>query len=353
MLQIVKKDHLSDDDILKWNQLWSNEETASIWNSYNWYSACKQTVFPGIEVWYVYQADELVAIIPLEQKKFRFVTCLTTFGQPYTDKSTILIKKDYLKQVPYIIENLGVKIPVVLNEIEHSQCSEYLSDVLHEVSNECPYIDLKQDIIEQVKRSQWNRINNKAKICTYKFEVHQGEAAQNYINKIWEIEEISNKEELGRIVFVNDKIKDLYRKMSLSPETMITLLLDNDKVIACTLGFFIKGNSYLMHNWGYDIDYKKETPGKMIFLFNLRFLLSHNCIKFDFSRGVSLTKKYFSIYSENNYTLFLNLKGINKIWFKLMIILRRYHHNTNENESFLHKQLFKIWSHITKKRSFG
>jgi len=343
MLRVEKKEQLTNDDINEWNQLWEKEESASFWSSYNWYIACKETAFPSIEVWFAYQDTELVAVVSLEARRYRFVKCLMSFGQPYTDKSTILIKKEYSNFIPDIVKNLGTKIPVILTEIEYSQCQVLLADVTYEISSVSPYLDMSQDITQQVKKYEWNKLNRKVDNCTYNFVVYHGEEAHNNIDKVWEIEELSNKANRGRSRFINETIKNLYRKASGSPYTMIAVLLDGDRTIACKLGFFERNKQFILHNWSYDDTYKEATPGRLILLMTLKYLITRDCKKYDFSRGESIIKSHFSKYTENNYTLIYNAGNFYLKWFKIWIKIREMHLNAKKKNSFLHKQMFKIW----------
>jgi len=326
MLQILKKDQLSDEDIIEWKILWSKEESATYFNSYDWYIACKQTMFPNIEVWFVYQDGEFIAVVPLDSEKFSKIQCLVTYGQPYTDKSTILIKKNYLKLMPNIMQNLSKEKPVVLTEIEESQCIGFLPDTLHEIACANPYIDLNQDIMQQVKKYEWNKLKRKIDKMDFNFVVYQGEQASQHIDTVFKIEELSNKIKRSRGLFISETIRDLYRKVSESPETIIALLLDDDKAIACILGFYCKEKYFLLHNWSYDEAYQKEAPGRLILFMILQYLIERNCIKFDFSRGVSIIKKHFSTYSENNYCLYYSAKKIYLLWFRIVIALNKNHY---------------------------
>ena len=349
MLQIYKKDQLNDEDITQWNQLWEKEESASYWNSFCWYNACKQTAYPDIEVWFVYQDSELIAILPLEPKRYKLVNCLVTFGQPFTDKSTILINKNNSKLIPEIIKKLGVSKPVILTEIEQSQCAELLSDVLHEESAACLYLDFTMDFEKQVAMKMWRQFDRKVKKSTYTYTVYHGNDAQPYIDVLWDIEQLSNKAKLGRLHFFNDTIKELYRKATAGPDTMLTILYDGEKTFAYELGFLTKGKYYIGHIWAYDDEYKKIGPGRFILNWLLQYLKDHNCVKYDFSRGESIIKSDHAIYSEKNYTLYYNAKNLTLLWFKLRVrLMERYLLSKNKDGS-----LYKIWTKLKEfKRSF-
>lgn len=342
MLQIDKKDILNDKDILQWNQLWEKEETATYWNSFNWYNACKQTAYPKIEIWFVYREEELIAVLPLEPKRYKQIKCLITFGQPYTDKSTILIKKDSVVLLPEIIKNLGTKKPVILTEMEHSLCAELLPNVLHEVSAVCPYLDFKQDFEQQVTMKMWRQFDRKVKKSTYTYTVYHGKDAEPHISVLWDIERLSNKDKLGRVHFINDTIIDLYRKAAEGPETVLTVLYDGDKKFAYELGFLTKEKYYIGHIWSYDDEYKKIGPGRFILNWLLQYLMNLNCVKYDFSRGESIIKSDHTIYSENNYTLYYNSKNFTLLWFKIRVKLMEKYLESKKKDG----TLYKFWTKI-------
>ena len=346
MLQIIKKGYLNDCDVAEWKLLWDTVKSATFFNSYNWYNACVHSMFPNIIVWFVYQDDRLIAVLPLEPMRSWLIPCLMTYGQPYSSKSTILIREDYTAMLPQILKQLGESKLVVLNEIEESQCSDFISYVLHETASVSPYVNLKQDIYQQVKKQEWNYISKKAYKSDYQFIVYHAENAYQRVNTIWEIEQRSNKPKRSRNIFTTKAVKDFYRQISATPEATLAVLQDGDKAIACLFGFYVKGNNFLVDYMSYDEAYKRNTPGKLVIVLLLRYLMEHGCVKFDFSRGETIIKKHYSTYRENNYTLFCNVRKWQLNWLKLCLWLkhcyyyqRRFLKKIGINIKFLNKIL--------------
>jgi hypothetical protein len=325
MLKKKKKNMLNCADIDEWNSLWSISETASFFNSHQWYKACSQSMFHNICIWFVYQDSMLIAVVSLEPTKRWFISCFVSFGQPYTGKSTILVHDNYVSMIPNIIKQLDIRKMIMLTEVEESQCKNFLVGTIHEIASVSPYLLLNQDVYRQVKKQEWNYISKKADKSGFKLSVYNGEESLAHIDVLWNIEQRSHKLQKGRQLFKSDRVKKLYALLSKAPETMLAVLYDDEIAIACFFGFYVK-NSFLVDYISFDEEYKKDSPGKLVIVLLYKYLISIGCEKFDYSRGESMWKRHYSSYSENNYTLYFTKNKPVSFWISACLRIKQFYY---------------------------
>ncbi|NUM33610.1 MAG: GNAT family N-acetyltransferase [Candidatus Brocadiae bacterium] len=320
---IIKIALLNDKDIEQWKDLWEKSNQSTFFNSYDWYHVCKEILKEDIVVFFIWKGKKLTAIAPLMKKNVYGIQCLTLFGEPYTDKITILSEQCEPTILKEILEELSKNNSIVLKELEETCINEWIEGHLYEIASENPYVNLKEDLKTQVKKKEWNLLVNKLKNQPFSFELYKREEAQKWISLLWEIEERSNKVERHRNLFRSLKAKELFLRIANSHMTVLAVLKYRGKPIAHMLGYNIKGIVFMAHHMAFDLEYKKMLPGKVLIVALLTHLQEKNFKIFDFSRGQTILKRHFSIYEKKNYNVYLPSNLVDKIWWNLVLEIKK------------------------------
>lgn len=319
MLEIVLKDKIEQADEDEWINLWSKSKHSHFFNSPYWYKACLTGLLQKISIWFVYDNTRLIAIIPLCKSIKYAIPCLSTIGNPYTDKCPILIDDKYFSEIPNILSQIGKNKPIILCEVPEGWNISLSRNLLMAYSSSNPFIRLNEEILHQVKRGEWNNVKRKAEKTPYCFKVFRGMDAHKIINILWDIEATSNKPKRRRAMFRLEKVKAMFEIASMSDCSLLAVLFDNDLPIAHMFGYSV-GNTFLAHHMAFREEYFKDVPGKIVIVKLISYLLEFGCEVFDFSRGETVLKKHFSTYREINNNYYCNLHWINRQWFRLVML---------------------------------
>lgn len=335
MLEIVLKSKIEQEDEDDWIKLWRRSKQSHFFNSPYWYNACSNGLLQKISIWFVYDNTRLIAIVPLCKSIKYAIPCLSTIGNPYTDKCPILVDDDYFSEIPNILSQIGKHKPVILCEVPEGWKTVLSGNQLVEYSSINPFIRLNEEILCQVKRGEWNNVKRKAEKTSYCFKVLIGEEAYKNINILWDIETTSNKPKRKRAMFRQERVKALFTVASLSDCSLLAVLLDNDIPIAHMFGYRVD-NTFLAHHMAFREEYFKDVPGKIVIVKLISYLSESGCDVFDFSRGETLLKKHFSTYREINNNHYCNLHFVNMQWFRLVILSKNIYKKIRHKS----KQLF-------------
>lgn len=321
MLLVLEKDELNSKDIWDWQELWEELDSVSFFSSYSWYLACRDGLKQCIHVWYVYYEGELIGIFPFCLIRRNGVTCWGIIGKPYTDKCAVLMNSKYFYLLSEILSEIGRSTPVLMEEVPGGWKVD--NAVLVDKASVNPFVLLKEDILRQVKRKEWNNIKSKSENKGYIFRLFRGEEVRKNIHIIWEIEKQSNKPARKRTMFDSEAAKALFVKASEGRDTILAVLFDGVKPIAHMFGYTVKNKVFHAHHMSFLEEYSKDTPGKIVIYLLISNLKERGFDIFDFSRGETMLKKHFSTYKEINYNYYFNCTWNVRLWFRLCMSIKR------------------------------
>lgn len=322
MLIINEKSKLSENDITDWTKLWEKLDTAHFFNSYRWYLACKNGLKQNVKVWFVYYNTVIIGVFSLCESRRYGIKCWNIIGKPYTDKCSVLFDGDYYEYLPQILLEIGKKRPVILEEVPETWKNDENNLVLREVASINPYVKLDEDILNQVKRKEWNNIKRKAEKSELYFKVFSSCDIRDNIHVLWEIEKKSNKSSKHREMFGLEKTRDMFQIVAEGDDSMLFVLYDGNNPVAHMFGYNIKDSVFHAHHMSYDQDYFKQTPGKIVIYWLISYLKKNGYHIFDFSRGETMLKKHFSTYKELNYVYYYNCSPFVLRWFENSLFIK-------------------------------
>lgn len=330
--KITKELQLSDKII--WDDLWKKHGKSFFSSSY-WFESFSKTFNINTSVFYFSIEKDVICIIPFEVKKYGvFLQYLKGVGGKFQDKSNILINTSYLEYLNDILEIVYMNHNVILNEVE--ECFQrYISRKYPgKISSINPFIDLTADIVSQTKKRQWNSVTNKIKKNDFLFDVSFNQVETTNPEILWRIEQESNKMSNGRAIFDDQHVRYLFTELLKHDETVLAVLYYEKIPISYILGYVIGGEVFMAHHMTFNQNFEKLQPGKVILVRLLKYLKDKKFICFDFSRGETLFKKQFSVFSVENKNLYL-FRGSKNVLVILFLYL----------ESFIKrfKRFIKVW----------
>ena len=326
MYKIVKINELNEETIKEWKELWNLSKNKNYFNSFEWFENYTSTF--SIKQFILlkgYSTKGLEFILPLIYVKKNNLKCI---GGKYLDKVSFLYNDNPMKCIDnlkrYAKEN---HISITLYECDFNTCFLENKDCIIEFASDNPYVDLNQNLDNVIKSKEKRYIKNIIrKNNEVNFKIIVGKNAQNYIETIFDIENRSNKPKLRKALFIDDKSKNLFRKISQTKYGMLCILYYNGLPIAHMLGLIVPNQTFMAYHMAYDKQYRKYQPGKLVIYHLLNYLKNQSYSIFDFSRGNSILKRHFSIENAKHYNIYINPNLNIKIHFiykKNIIFLKK------------------------------
>ena len=304
MLIVNKYSYIDKKLMNSWNDLWQKSSSKTFFNSYDWFRICLQTFnYQQYLIITVEENNNLIAILPLVKKK----TCFVSPGERYLDNTTLLIKNASENIIPIIIEFIQKnKFQVILNEVGES-LSKYFQSIPKTFSSNNQKKKKNKSIENIIKHKELRYLKrimekNKEHIC---FSVYKGLECYEQIERIFEIEKESNKPQLKKDIFRNQKARILFKYISKTNNSLLIILKYNNMDIA-HLFSLVYDKTVMAYHMAYNKYYSSLQPGKLIFIHLMEYMLENNLQILDFSRGDSILKRHFSNDSTKKYNLYIN-----------------------------------------------
>lgn len=336
MFKIEKIDNLDSKTIKEWKKLWEVCPNRNYFNSVEWFQ--NYTITFSIKKYIIlkgYDNKELQFILPLVQISKNTFTCI---GGRYLDKVSLLYNGE-IKTIINEIKKYAIKTKksIILSECDFSIDCIDNENLIIEFASDNPYVELNQDLNLIVKKKEKRYIEGiLRKNESLNFKIIIGKNIQNYIENIFDIESRSNKIKRKKALFRNDNVKDLFRNIAKTDYGMLCILCYNEIPIAHMFGLIASPKKFMAYHMAFDQVYGRLQPGKLVIYYLLNYFKKIKYDIFDFSRGNSLLKKHFSIYSSKNYNIYINPNIFLKFRFicrkkiiKIKALIKRYYKKTN------------------------
>lgn len=306
MLIIKEIDKLDTKTKEEWKKLWQQNATRNYFNSLWWfqnyisvYQSHQYTILKG------YNNNSIQFILPLIKMPFKN---LVVIGGRYLDKVSFLYKGD-IREIIKTLEKYCIESKKTITLLE---CNFNINCIkeqkcITEFASDNPFVSLNQDLDSVIKRKEKRYIENiLRKNNNLSFKIISGKDVQDYIDIIFDIESRSNKIKKSKALFVDEKVRELFRNISKTDYSMLCILYYNNIPIAHMIGLIATPSNFMAYHMAFDKEYSHFQPGKLVIYHLLNYLKNKEYNVFDFSRGNSLLKKHFSIENSKNYNVYIN-----------------------------------------------
>lgn len=310
---------------LEWNQLVSQSETNTVFQTYEWFQ-CWWKVFGAqnhLLLIIVYHNQELVGIAPLmilggyPKRVMKFV------GDGKADYCDFIISREKKAILSIIMKHIFSIShqwdSIVLTNIPgYSLTAEVLYEVsshyrygnkfLSRIVNICPTLVIQgnqEEIIRLINRPtlkrRYNYFKNNGDL---KFiNISNPEHAQKYLEVFFQ-QHIKRWNFRGASSLFNDQDnRNFYYELTrslLDKQWLLFSVLEYDGVpIAFHYGFDYN-SKLIWYKPSFDIDYFRRSPGKVLLRFLIDYTLENNKSEFDFTIGDELFKNEFANQKRNN-----------------------------------------------------
>ena len=299
----------------------------------------------------IYYKKEVIAILPLEIRKFYLLKILQWIGTEYSDYCNPILSEDIQKN--FNKKNFIDVWKLILKELKNDFDIIFLNNQLSHING------LRNPFVEHFSTWKFSKIYNidlannfdnykndiKNKNKKYAYEIHRTlikyEKLKS-ISKDLRIEILnSDQDNLNFKNILNEKKTQLAKKNIRNNlhiryekifENLIKLKKINfylislkieDEVLSRCFGIKYKGTFYYHIPTVLSNSYKKYKPGKILIIELIRWCIENNINKFDFGLGSENYKKHFSNkeISLHRYYNFNSFKGF--VAYILMYVLFR------------------------------
>lgn len=325
-----------------WNSLVSSMRLPTIFLTWEWITTWlkhfgKQYI---LFVLFIYDDCELKAIVPLAKRSLIFknklikVNVITFCGclELYPDHLDIICSADDTNNYAIIILDYFLYeykdwdvmyLPYIADNgcLESSlKLSNNSFRLIKSDDTIAPFINLENGIdscLAEMDRKKRYNLNRESKLLFDKnisFSVVNSEYDLEYgLNELFELhkERAGNKNIIS--AFYRDDIMNFHKEISkifLELDWLKLYLLknnDNNKAISAAYGF-IYGQSFSYYQTGFDPEWQRSSPGKILILKILEDLCRYNVKEFDFLGGNDSYKTYWTKKYRlmSTYTIFNN-----------------------------------------------
>lgn len=303
---------------LEWNQLLSQNETNTIFQTYEWFQSWWKAfgAHNQLHLITVYQNQELVGIAPLMISGRYLRRVIKFVGDGKADYCDFIFLNREKKAILSIVMRHIFSIShqwdsVVLSnipsdsstaEILHQICLYYRNKIISKIINLCPTLVIQgnqEKIIKLINKPVLKRrYNYFSKNGDLEFiNITDFEHAKEYLEiffkqhiKRWDFQ---HKPSLfldsNNCNFYHELARSLLEKQWL----LFSVLKYNNEPIAFHYGFDYN-SKIIWYKPSFDIDYFKYSPGKVLLRFLIQHALTHGKSEFDFTVGNELFKNEFA-----------------------------------------------------------
>lgn len=319
---------LDETQIFQWKKLWNKAENANIFNAYEWFLTCTESLKQQKYVVYLgYQDKELVAVLPLCVDTKFGVRVLRPLGKDFLVDTAFLIDKydtELLKTFFSHLKNETIFIPKV---------DEKIAGLLHSVFSEIfftllsvnPTLNLTLDLAQSITKSTRDQVKKvlRQNPEQFTFSKYIGEKQlEKHLPQMFEIDLHSAKQLRSMDLFSKKENVNFFTALcEYAPEFVQLYFLNYQNMpVAYQFGFLYK-NTFVAYQTSYLSEYRKFRPGKTMLMHLIEKLKAENVTQLDLGGGISVykqefTKEYrllYDVYFSPNSLIMFWWKGINKI----------------------------------------
>ncbi len=319
-----------DDQLKKsWRELWETSSNGNVFNSYEWFEMSLQSLsFTRYEIVACFEGKKLVAVFPLTPSKCFGIPVWVPVGHEFIVDTTLLLQ-DYSKELvsfffSQVLRNRNVYI-TTLDERIVSLLSEIDSKLFFSLISVNPYIDFGKDPLRYVsgsnKKTMRKVIKNMGSDLEFVECVTQEEKEEGFA-KMVEIEQKSSKKQQSKDIFAKAENVNFYSNIVKYSGRFVRIffLLYQGKPIVYAFILAHKAKA-IGYQTSYLSEYRKLSPGKMMFSYLFSALQKDGIDVLDLGGGVSSYKQEFTplyffqynLYYSNNIAYMLWWKGINTL----------------------------------------
>jgi len=317
--------------------IWKKVETNSYSNFFQSFDFIQEIINKdklNVKIVFIFDKNEIIAILPLEIKKYFIFNVLQWIGTNYADYCNPLLanniedldKDTFLKTWKAILNDLGKIDLIFLNKqltyiqdvenpfIKFFKTSLFSKIYLIELKNK--FDDYKEEIKKKDKKHHYEvhrtllKLEKLKNLYSYKFSVKN--SFENNINfkEIikTKIDTLNKKNKLNSFfIDVFENLITLNKIRFLSMEIKV-----NEQVMSKCFSFIYKNIFYYYIPTIYSKDFNNYKPGKVLIIEIIKWCILNNIKKFDFGLGEENYKKHFSnkVIYMHRYLKFITLKGI-------------------------------------------
>jgi len=300
-----------------WNALMGRSERRSLFLTWEWLEACRQTVFLGARLRIVgcFEGSDLVGAAPLVQRRAWYygvpVTELSFLGDPLSDRQFFLDAKgdgvataricEYLATNPFGVDLLRLEqLPLDSPTILIAQ--RYFSRVEVEQSSELPFVPMAPHWSEFEKRLEpkfRSEMRTRPKVFDsigeWNLQHVRDSGVSEMLDQISQVELSSAKASRGRAFFgVRENLECIRCFLSLASGAAVVPILSTLSISGRSVAYllaFLYDDKYHAYNMAYLPEHRKGSPGKYVMHQAIRH--AHDCGagEFDFLRGGFFMKR--------------------------------------------------------------
>ena len=334
--------------IRDWKNLWSIAENASIYNSYEWFQACKETSgAEEIEYYLWYDKRKMVATIPMITSKVFGVKVKTPIYSKYNSFKPILVEGYIQPLILQIIKDLNKK-DIYLKGVENEFCdvlSQSDLELLITLISVNPYVKLETDALSKISKSTKYQIRKVLKRNHHKIEaVNCINNLEALIDVVVNIEQNSSKKEEGQDIFSKNEMVRFYKNIVKYCKSYVEIfiLYYNSKPV--NYSFNLKYRKTLI---GYHTAYVNEfgylSPGKIMLYKLIEHAQANKFSVFDLGDGLNTFKRKYTDNYYSSYEVYASNNVYFMFWWRLVNKIRRIRQLVKTDKFNLDsKYLFKV-----------
>jgi len=330
--KVLTYQSLTGDLINSWRNLWQKAQNQSYYNSYEWFLVCLAVYkISEYKIYCCYKDNELVAIFPTVKRRKFAVNVISCPGDQYIDLAPLLLKIYDFVVVKLLIETMVKDGNLYLVQID-SKNAHFLKKMLPQglasIISLVPFIDIREDPFRDMSgdnKRKLGSLNNKYKDnLTHLFFSTKGDL-KKYFKVMVAIDQKSSKKLKSRDLFSKEENVELYETMieKSAQNIRIDLLFYKDIPIAYVFAI-VFSKRYLAINTAYLSDYKKLSPGKLLFYHIIKNLQEEGYEHFSFGLGHSRLKEEFTKRYQLQFEFYYSKNFLIMLWWKMINLLRRF-----------------------------
>jgi CelD/BcsL family acetyltransferase involved in cellulose biosynthesis len=316
--------------INEWYGLWQKAENSSVFNSYEWFLASKNSCNPNeIEIFTCRCRGKLVALLPVFYTRIFGIKVAKSLGYKFVG-TPFLMEKYETGLFKYFFSEIISRRHLYISKVDQKAAvllHKIFPGMLYLLISVNPYIDRRlspdgfiSDTSHKRVRKIVSKYSDKLKYVTYDSK----DNLDGYLKIMFDTEQESAKKLRKRDLFSNPDNRRFFANIVkyCSRFVRLNFLYFDDKPIAYTFNFMHK-NIFSGYQTSYLQEYRYLYPGKIIITDDLESLKNTPVDIFDFGGGVSNYKQEFTPVYYFLYDLYLSRNNFAIYWWKLIYRIRR------------------------------
>lgn len=334
MTQYSYQVHQRLDNALKieWDQLWQQSRYATMFNSSKWFRT-NYLASPKAEytIFAFYTGAQLVGVYASEKRQFYGITTLSPVGSTHVIDNALLVESNSQAIIRYmfnvIAKHGNIHIPRINSDSAHglNQAFPEASYVLLYVAPKMPIAGL--DPLRYLSRSdrrELERLKRQYHVDLEYKEYRYPDNLDQQLNMMINLDTHSAKEARNMSVFSQSHYIDFYRAFIKEYRHSITIsVLYYQKSPVAYIFSFSDKETFVAYQASYLREYKKLSPGRMLFYYLLGRLSQSQSKYFDMCGGTNVYKTAFVPTLTFHYDVLYSNNLMINLWWRCIILVGR------------------------------